>query len=193
MLKKLTATFLASTMLTGAAWAETTVKAVMHSGLRVLDPVITTAHITRNHAYMIYDMLIAQDSEFQPQPQMADWTISDDQLTYTFTLRDGLTFHDGAPVTAADAVASLQRWGQKDAGGQVIMDRTASLEATDDKTITWTLTEPFVPMLDVLSKQSALPPFIMPARVAQTRPTRRSPNTWARGRSALSRRSSSRG
>ncbi|WDA12495.1 ABC transporter substrate-binding protein [Paracoccus marcusii] len=168
MLKKLTATLLASTMLTGAAWAETTVKAVMHSGLRVLDPVITTAHITRNHAYMIYDVLIAQDSDFQPQPQMADWTISDDQLTYTFTLRDGLTFHDGAPVTAADAVASLQRWGQKDAGGQVIMDRTASLEATDDKTITWTLTEPFVPMLDVLSKQSALPPFIMPARVAET-------------------------
>ena len=168
MFNRLTATLLASTMLAGTAWAETTVKAVMHSGLRVLDPVITTAHITRNHAYMIYDVLIAQDSQYQPQPQMADWTVSDDQLTYTFTLRDGLTFHDGAPVTAADAVASLKRWGQKDAGGQVIMDRTASLEATDDKTITWTLTEPFVPMLDILSKQSALPPFIMPARVAET-------------------------
>lgn len=168
MFNRLTATLLASTMLAGTAWAETTVKAVMHSGLRVLDPVITTAHITRNHAYMIYDVLIAQDSQYQPQPQMADWTVSDDQLTYTFTLRDGLTFHDGAPVTAADAVASLKRWGQKDAGGQVIMDRTASLEATDDKTITWSLTEPFVPMLDVLSKQSALPPFIMPARVAET-------------------------
>ncbi|TKA95091.1 ABC transporter substrate-binding protein [Cereibacter changlensis] len=168
MFNRLTATLLASTLLTGTAWAETTIKAVMHSGLRVLDPVITTAHITRNHAYMIYDVLIAQDSEFQPQPQMADWTVSDDKLTYTFTLRDGLSFHDGAPVTAADAVASLQRWAQKDAGGQIIMDRTASLEATDDKTITWTLTEPFVPMLDVLSKQSALPPFIMPARVAAT-------------------------
>lgn len=168
MFNRLTATLLASTMLTGAAWADTTVKAVMHSGLRVLDPIITTAHISRNHAYMIYDVLIAQDSEFQPQPQMADWTISDDMLTYTFTLRDGLVFHDGEPVTAADVVASLQRWGQKDAGGQVIMDRTASLEATDDSTVTWTLTEPFVPMLDVLSKQSALPPFIMPARVAET-------------------------
>lgn len=162
------AALIASTALAGAAWAETTVTAVMHSGLRVLDPVITTAHITRNHAYMIYDVLLAQDENFQPQPQMADWTVSDDKLTYTFTLRDGLTFHDGAPVTAADAVASLKRWGQKDAGGQVIMDRTASLEATDDKTITWTLKEPFVPMLDVLSKQSALPPFIMPARVAET-------------------------
>ena len=71
-------------------------------------------------------------------------------------------------MTAADAVASLERWARKDAGGQIIMDKTASLTATDDKTITWTLKEPFVPMLDVLSKQSALPPFIMPARVAAT-------------------------
>ena len=168
MFNRLTATLLATTVLTGAAWAETTVTAVMHSGLRVLDPVMTTAHITRDHAYMIYDVLIAQDSKFQPQPQMADWTVSDDQKVYTFTLRDGLKFHDGAPVTAADAVASLNRWAQKDAGGQVIMDRTESLEATDDKTITWTLKEPFAPMLDTLSKQSALPPFIMPARVAET-------------------------
>lgn len=165
---RLAAGLLAATALSGAAWAETTLTAVMHSGLRVLDPVMTTAHITRNHAYMIYDVLIAQDDKFQPQPQMADWTVSDDKLTYTFTLRDGLKFHDGAPVTAADAVASLERWAKKDAGGQIIMDKTASLTATDDKTITWTLKEPFVPMLDVLSKQSALPPFIMPARVAAT-------------------------
>lgn len=168
MFHKLPLALTAALLMSGAAQAQTTVKAVMHSGLRVLDPVITTAHITRNHAYMIYDVLIAQDSQFQPQPQMADWTVSDDQLTYTFTLRDGLMFHDGAPVTAADVVASLQRWGQKDAGGQVIMDRTVSLEATDDTTVTWTLSEPFVPMLDVLSKQSGLPPFIMPARVAKT-------------------------
>ncbi|MFH5773842.1 ABC transporter substrate-binding protein [Paracoccus sp. NGMCC 1.201697] len=170
MFNRLTAALLASTMMAGAAWAETTVTAVMHSGLRVLDPVITTAHITRDHAYMIYDVLIAQDAEFKPQPQMADWKVSDDQKTYVFTLRDGLKFHDGAPVTAADAVASLERWAKKDAGGQIIMDRTEKLEATDDKTVTWVLKEPFVPMLDVLSKQSALPPFIMPARVAATPP-----------------------
>lgn len=168
MFNRLTAALLASTVLTGAAWAETTVNAVMHSGLRVLDPIITTAHITRNHAYMIYDVLVAQDSQFKPQPQMASWEVSDDQLTYTFTLRDGLKFHDGADVTGADVVASLKRWGSKDAGGQVIMDRTVSLEAPDAKTIVWTLNEPFVPMLDVLSKQSGVPPFIMPARVAET-------------------------
>lgn len=149
---------------------EVTLTAVMHSGLRVLDPVITTAHITRNHGYMIYDVLTAVDEEFRPQPQMADWAVSGDGLVYTFTLRDGLMFHDGAPVTAADAVASLTRWGKRDSGGQLIFDVTASLEAADDRTLVWTLTEPFPPLMDVISKQSAVPPFIMPARVAATSP-----------------------
>lgn len=147
---------------------EVTLTAVMHSPLRVLDPVITTAHITRNHGYMIYDVLTAVDETFTPQPQMASWEISDDGLTYTFTLRDGLVFHDGAPVTAADVVASLTRWGDRDSGGQLIFDVTESLEAADDSTIVWTLTEPYGPLIATISKQSALPPFIMPARVAET-------------------------
>ncbi|WP_445082896.1 ABC transporter substrate-binding protein [Chelativorans sp. YIM 93263] len=165
----LAATFLASASLIHPATAqdgETTITAVMHSGLRVLDPIITTAHITRNHGYMIYDVLVATDENFEPQPQMADWTISDDNLVYTFTLRDGLTFHDGEPVTAADAVASLNRWGERDSGGQLIFDVTESLEATDDKTIVWTLEKPFPALLDTIGKQSAIPPFIMPERVA---------------------------
>ncbi|WP_146590964.1 ABC transporter substrate-binding protein [Puniceibacterium confluentis] len=169
---------LAAALLTGTALlapgalaaqdGETTITAVMHSGLRVLDPVITTAHITRDHGYMIYDVLTAVDENFAPQPQMASWEMSEDGLTYTFTLRDGLRFHDGAPVTGADAVASLQRWGKRDSGGQLIFDVTTSLEAPDDKTVVWTLSEPFAPLLDVISKQSAVPPFIMPARVAAT-------------------------
>lgn len=149
---------------------EVTLTAVMHSGLRVLDPVITTAHITRNHGYMIYDVLAAADENFEPQPQMADWEISDDGLVYTFTLRDGLVFHDGAPVTGADVVASLERWGERDSGGQMIFDVTESLEAPEEDTVVWTLTEPFSPLMDVISKQSAVPPFIMPARVAATSP-----------------------
>ncbi|MGJ8544758.1 MAG: ABC transporter substrate-binding protein [Sulfitobacter sp.] len=164
----LTGTALLAPAALSAQDSETTITAVMHSGLRVLDPVITTAHITRNHGYMIYDVLTAVDENFAPQPQMASWETSDDGLVYTFTLRDGLSFHDGAPVTAADAVASLNRWGKKDSGGQLIFDVTTSLEAADDKTIVWTLSTPFAPLLDVISKQSAVPPFIMPARVAET-------------------------
>lgn len=166
------AALMAMTMLTPATSVaqddQETITGVMHSGLRVLDPIITTAHITRNHGYMIYDVLLAQDEDFQPHPQMADWEVSDDNLVYTFTLRDDLMFHDGEPVTSEDVVASLERWGQIDSGGQQIFDVTESLEATDEKTVTWTLSEPFPPMLQVLSKQSARPAFIMPKRVAET-------------------------
>ncbi|HEX2888341.1 ABC transporter substrate-binding protein [Vineibacter terrae] len=145
-----------------------TVKVVMHSGLRNLDPVLVNSHITRNHAYLIYDVLIAQDDHFRPQPQMASWQISADGLTYTFTLRDGLKFHDGAPVTAADAVASLQRWGSKDTGGKMLFSQTASLEAKGDKTVVWTLKRPFPALPNILSKMSTIPAFIMPARIART-------------------------
>jgi len=162
----LAASFLA--LAAGGALAETTLTAVMHSDLRVLDPVITTAHITRDHAYMIYDVLVAEDENFQIKPQMADVVASDDGLTYTFTLRDGLKFHDGAPVTAEDVVASLTRWSKRDAGGQLIMDVTDSLTAQDEKTVVWTLKEPFGPFLATIGKQSALPPFIMPKRIAET-------------------------
>ena len=63
-----------------------TITAVMHSDLRIIDPIFTTAYITRDHGYMVYDTLITTDANFKIQPQMADWKISDDKLTYTFTL-----------------------------------------------------------------------------------------------------------
>ena len=72
-----------------------TITAVMHSDLRIIDPIFTTAYITRDHGYMVYDTLVAADENFQPQPQMAEWTISDDKLAYTFKLREGLVWHDG--------------------------------------------------------------------------------------------------
>src|SRR5437868_4929621 len=102
------------TLTSSAFAAGKTITAVMHSDLRIIDPGFTTAYITRDHGYMVYDTLLATDSSFAIRPQMADWKISDDKLTYTFTLRDGLKWHDGAPVTAEDCVASLKRWGRVD-------------------------------------------------------------------------------
>lgn len=145
-----------------------TVTAVMHSGLRMLDPIVSTAHITRDHGYMVYDVLAAVDGDGAVQPQMARWDISDDRLVYTFTLRDGLKFHDGAPVTAADVVASLKRWGARDGAAAFLMAATQSIEANGDATIIWTLKEPFPLLLEVLAKPSSVPAFIMPARVAAT-------------------------
>src|SRR4051795_11550541 len=147
-----------------------TITAVMHSDLRVTDPIITTAYITRDHGYMVYDTLLATDSNFKIQPQMADWKVSDDKLTYTFTLRDGLKWHDGAPVTAEDCVASLQRWGKRDGMGQKLMNFTASIEATDAKTITLRLKEPYGLVLESIGKPSSLVPFMMPKRLAETPP-----------------------
>ncbi|MEJ0092080.1 MAG: ABC transporter substrate-binding protein [Methylocella sp.] len=140
----------------------------MHSDLRVIDPLLTTAYITRDHGYMVYDTLLAMDANFEVQPQMASWKISDDKLTYTLSLRDGLKWHDGNLVTAADCVASIKRWETRDGMGQKLADFTASLEATDDKTITLKLKEPYALVLASLAKPSSLVPFMMPKRIADT-------------------------
>jgi peptide/nickel transport system substrate-binding protein len=117
----------------GAIAQETTLRVVPQADLKNIDPVWTTAAITANHAYMVYDTLFALDSKLEPQPQMVgDYEISDDGLTYTFTLRDGLVFHDGSPVEAKDAVASIKRWSAKRSDGMAMMDRAESLEAVDD-------------------------------------------------------------
>jgi peptide/nickel transport system substrate-binding protein len=142
----------------------------MHSDLRLLDPIMTTAYIQRDFGYMVFDTLLATDSNFKIQPQMADWKISDDKLAYTFTLRDGLKWHDGPPVTAEDCVASLKRWGKVDGMGQRLMENTASIEAADPKTIVLKLKQPYGLVLDTLGKPSSVVPFMMPKRLAETPP-----------------------
>src|ERR1700675_2332947 len=161
---------LVSALTSQAIAAGKTITAVMHSDLRVIDPLFTTAYITRDHGYMVYDTLLATDSNFKIQPQMADWKVSDDKLTYTFPLRDGLKWHDGAPVTAEDCVASLKRWGRNDNMGQKLMDFTASIEATDARTITLKLKEPYGLVLESIGKPSSYVPFMMPKRMAETPP-----------------------
>jgi peptide/nickel transport system substrate-binding protein len=117
---------------------------------------------------MIFDTLLATDSAFKVQPQMAEWKVSDDKLTYTFTLRDGLKWHDGPPVTADDCVASLKRWGKADNMGQKLMDFTASIEAPDAKTIVLKLKEPYGIVLESIAKPSSYVAFMMPKRLAET-------------------------
>ena len=94
----------------------------MNSDLKILDPIWNTAFVIRDHGYMIYDTLFATDAQGEIRPQMVDTTeVSADKLTYTFTLRDGLLWHDGQPVTAEDCVASIKRWAARDAVGQKLM------------------------------------------------------------------------
>ena len=148
-----------------------TVTAVMQSGLRVLDPIVSTAIVTSIHSLMIYDLLLAQDKDGKAQPQMASWQVSPDGKTYTFTLREGLKWHDGAPVTAEDCIASIKRWAQVDSMGQVLMTMVSAIRAVDDKTFVIVHEQPNDLVLEGLSKTSARPAFMMPKRMAETPPS----------------------
>ncbi|MEA2876530.1 MAG: peptide/nickel transport system substrate-binding protein [Hyphomicrobiales bacterium] len=153
--------------------AAKTLRAAMHSDLKIVDPIWTTALITVNHGYMIYDTLFALDEQLAVKPQMVDrHETSADKLIWTFTLRDGLEWHDGAPVKADDCVASLKRWGARDAMGQKLMSFVAELAAPDAKTIRMTLKEPYGLVLQTLAKPGANVPFMMPKRVADTDPSK---------------------
>jgi peptide/nickel transport system substrate-binding protein len=161
---------LAALLVAPAALAQQKVlKFIPQADLRILDPITTTAYITRNHGYMVYDTLFATDAKFQVQPQMVDkYDVSKDGLTYTFTLRDGLKFHDGQPVRSADCIASIERWAKRDALGQKMAEVTESWKAVDDKTFTLKLKRPFPLALEALAKPSSNVPFIMPERIAKT-------------------------
>ncbi len=156
-------------LLLAAAQAQTTLRVRPFGDLKAIDPIVNSDYMARNHGYMIYDTLFALDERLQIQPQMLErHSVSADGLTYLFTLRDGLRFHDGQPVTSADVVASLQRWGQRDGMGQLLMARTAELVAVDARTTRLKLKEPWGLVLDALGKPSSQVPFIMPERLART-------------------------
>src|SRR5262249_41525887 len=161
-----------SAVLLAPAYAQSwgkTIKFMPEADLRSLDPIWTTAYITRNHGYMVYDTLFALDEHFKPQPQMVDtWKVSDDKLTYTFTLRDGLKFHDGTPVRSADCIASLARWMKRDVLGQAMAEAVGEMKAADDKSFAIVLKKPFPLLLEAIGKLSSNVPFIMPERLAKT-------------------------
>jgi len=153
------------------AEAQTTLRVVKHSDLKIVDPIWTTAYITRDHGYMIYDTLFATDAENQIKPQMVEkFDLSADKLTYTFTLRSGLLWHDGKPVTADDCVASIKRWGAKDAMGQKMMSFVKDMPVVDAGTFKIVLSAPTGLVLTALGKPSSAVPFMMPKRVAETSP-----------------------
>jgi peptide/nickel transport system substrate-binding protein len=153
------------------AFAETTLRVVMHSDLKIVDPIWNTAYIVRNHGYLVYDTLFAMDAKGEIKPQMVDkYEVSKDQLTYTITLRDGLLWHDGNAVTTEDCVASIKRWAAKDSTGQKMMGFVKEMQVINPKTFKIVLTEPAGLILGALGKPSSNVPFMMPKRVAETDP-----------------------
>jgi len=144
---------------------------VAEADLRVLDPIWTSAYITRNYGYLVYDTLFGTDEKLQIKPQMVDQTVvSSDGMKYTFTLRDGLRWHDGKAVLSEDCVESLRRWGKKDRLGQLLMAHTGKIAAVDSRTFILQLAERFGLVLEALGKTGSNVPFMMPARIAATPP-----------------------
>ncbi|MFN0183199.1 MAG: ABC transporter substrate-binding protein [Aquabacterium sp.] len=146
-------------------------KVVPHSNLAVLDPIWTTAYMSRNHGYMIYDTLFGTDENGKIKPQMVDtWSVSPDNRLYTFKLRKGLEFHDGKPVTADDVIASLQRWGKRDAMGSALMQFVQRMDSPAPDTFRIFLGEACGFVIEALGKPSSNVPFIMPKKQAETDP-----------------------
>ncbi|HVC61073.1 MAG TPA: ABC transporter substrate-binding protein [Acetobacteraceae bacterium] len=143
-------------------------KFIPQSDVTVLDPIWTTAYVTRNHGFMIFDTLYGIDNQYRPRPQMVEGhTVDDGGKLWKLTLRDGLKWHDGAKVLARDCVASIQRWGKRDAFGQTLMAFTDELSAPDDKTIQFRLKQPFALLPDALGKPGSNFCAMMPERLAK--------------------------
>ncbi|HLJ06332.1 MAG TPA: ABC transporter substrate-binding protein [Acetobacteraceae bacterium] len=169
-LLKAAATTLAGTLATPAiAQGNTKVlRCAPEANLASIDPIWTTATVAINHGYMVYDTLYGTDLSLTPRPQMAaGHTVSDDKRTWTFTLREGLAFHDGEPVRAADCVQSIDRWSKRAAWGQALGAATEEMKVKDDKTFVIQLKKPFSSILYALGVSGC---FIMPERVAKTDP-----------------------
>ncbi len=151
--------------------ARRTLRFVPRSDLGILDPLWTSALITRNHAYMVFDTLFGMDASFQPSPQMlAGCSVEDDGLTWRLSLRGGQRWHDGERVLARDCVASIRRWGARDSYGQALIAATNELSAPDDRTIVFRLRKPFGFLPNALGKTSPFMPAMMPERLAATDP-----------------------
>ncbi|WP_052214699.1 ABC transporter substrate-binding protein [Belnapia sp. F-4-1] len=144
-----------------------TLRVSLNTELQVLDRLLTTINATRVFAYLVFDTLVSLDAEGQYRPQMLEgWQISPDRLTYAFTLREGLEWSDGQPVTAEDCVASIRRWAKREALGGQLMAATREMRVVDARRFEIRLNRPFAFVIEALGKAGHTIPVMMPARLA---------------------------
>lgn len=156
-----------------SAQAGTTLRFVPQGALSSLDPLFGTSYVIRNAALLVWDTLYGVDENLVPRRQMVEEeSVTADGLQWTFRLRPGLVFHDGQPVQAKDAVASLRRWARRDTMGLRIAAIQDDLSVIDERTFRWSLKSPFPKMLYALAKSNAPCAFVLPERVASTDPTK---------------------
>jgi peptide/nickel transport system substrate-binding protein len=152
---------------------------VPQANLTLLDPIITTAAVTANHGWMVWDTLYGVNGKLEPKPQMAEGhTVSDDGRTWLIKLRPGLKWHDGEPVLARDCAASLARWAVRDPFGQTLLPYVDAFGTADDRTVKVTLKKPFPLLIQAIAQQNS---FIMPERLAKTDPFKAIPEVVGSG------------
>ncbi|MFO1024602.1 MAG: ABC transporter substrate-binding protein [Acetobacteraceae bacterium] len=165
LLKAVPAVATASLAAPALAQGQRPLRFIPQANLTSIDPIWTTAVITYNHAYAVYDTLYGYDGAGNIKPQMvAGHTISNDNLTWTFTLRDGLKFHDNEPVLSRDCAQSIRRWGSRDSFGQHLMRYINEIMPLDDKRFEVRLKRPCPQLLFGFGGRQS---FIMPERIAQ--------------------------
>jgi peptide/nickel transport system substrate-binding protein len=153
------------------AQSATTMRFIPQIDLAFLDPHWTTAYVTRNHGYLVFDTLYGMDGSYKVSPQMVEGHVVDnDSKLWKLTLRDGLFWHDGEKVLARDCAASIKRWAKRDAFGDALMAATDELSAPDDRTIQFRLKKPFPLLPDALGKSGSPMCAMMPERLANTDP-----------------------
>jgi peptide/nickel transport system substrate-binding protein len=135
-----------------------------------LDISATTVGVTSNIGVSIFETLFAYDSNFRPQPLLAEsHSNSSDGRTVTVKLRHGVLFHNGKEMGAEDVVASLTRWGKVGSRGAVVFQNVESVTAQDKYTVVIKLKEPFAPLLAFLALPSSMA-AIMPKEIADATP-----------------------
>ncbi len=119
-----------------------------------LDPHLTVLAAAGVVIELLYDGLVQVDAELIPQPSLASgWEVSEDGLTYTFTLRDNATFHNGRQIVADDVVYSIQRVQDPEVASPSASYASGIVEATavDDLTVVLTLASPDASFLTKLA------------------------------------------
>ncbi len=145
-----------------------TLRYVPQGNLQNPDPIWTSSVIAKIHGYAIWDTLFGLDSDLTPRPQMLAGTdLSADGRVWRLTLREGLRFHDGAPVRAADCIASIARWAKRDGFGQQLLAQLDTMGPLDDRRFEIRLTRPF-PLLPYALGSGVC--FVMPEAIARTDP-----------------------
>ena len=151
----------------------TTIRFVPETEPTLLDPVTSVLAVTQQHGYMIYDQLFGMDANGVPQPQMVESdTLDAAGRVHLLVLRPGLKFHDGTPVRAADAAASIARWAQRDVVGTKLREMGLKLEVIDDRTFTVATDKPTPLVLLGLAKSASPALFVMREQDAKAEPTK---------------------